>query len=116
MESKFRLRRWDLLKQLLIGAAACATYMLAAKLSLRLATVHPSASPFWPPTGIAIVTLLLLGLRFWPAIFVGAFVVNLTTVGTVLTSFGIGAGNCLEAVTASYLVSRFAQGKDVFDS
>lgn len=110
-----KLWRSPLLKEILIGVAACATYILAAKLSLRLATVHPSASPFWPPTGIAIVTLLLLGLRYWPAIFVGAFFANLTTAGTVLTSLGIAAGNSLEAVTACYLVNRFAGGKDVFD-
>ena len=116
MERKLDVWRSPLLKQLLIGAAAGAAYVLAAKLSLRLATVHPSASPFWPPTGMAIVTLLLLGLRYWPAIFVGAFFANLTTAGSVLTSVGIGAGNCLEAVTAAYLVSRFARGKDVFDS
>ncbi|PYT66361.1 MAG: hypothetical protein DMG39_26980 [Acidobacteria bacterium] len=115
MERKSSVWRSQRLKQLFVGLAACATYVLAAKLSLRLATVHPSASPFWPPTGIAMVTLLLLGLRYWPAIFVGAFVVNLTTAGSVLTSLGIGAGNCLEAVTATYLVSRFANGKDVFD-
>src|ERR1700740_527633 len=107
MESKLNVWRSPLLKQALIGVAACATYILAAKLSLRLATVHPSASPFWPPTGIAIVTLLLLGFRYWPAIFAGAFLVNLTTVGTVLTSLGIAAGNGLEAVTACYLVNRF---------
>ena len=108
------LWRSQLWKPLFVGLAACAAYVLAAKLSLRLATVHPSASPFWPPTGIAIVTLLLLGLRYWPAIFAGAFLVNLTTAGTVLTSLGIAAGNSLEAVAATYLVSRFANGKDVF--
>src|SRR5437667_11927567 len=115
METKSSV--WDspLLKHLLVGLAACVTYVLAAKLSLHLATVHPSASPFWPPTGIAILTLLLLGLRYWPAVFMGAFLVNLTTAGSVLTSLGIAAGNSLEAVTATYLVSRFANGKDVFD-
>src|SRR5438876_1121830 len=115
METKSSV--WDspLLKHLLIGLAACVTYVLAAKLSLRLATVHPSASPFWPPTGLAILTLLLLGQRYWPAIFLGAFLVNLTTAGSLFTSLGIAAGNALEAVTATYLVSRFANGKDVFD-
>ena len=115
MERKLRLWRSDFVKQAVTGAAVCATYILAAKLSLRLASVHPSASPFWPPTGIAIVALLILGLRQWPAIFAGAFLVNLTTAGSALTSLGISAGNCLEAVTASYLVCRFAGGKDVFD-
>ena len=116
MERKLKVWRSPSLKQILTCVAACATYILAAKLSLRLATVHPSASPFWPPTGIAIVILILWGLRYWPAIFVGAFFANLTTAGSVLTSLGIGTGNCLEAVTAAYLVSRFADGKDVFES
>src|SRR5467141_5056359 len=96
------------LKKILIGLAVCAAYIVAGKLSLRLASVHPSASPVWPPTGIAIATLLGLGLRFWPAIFAGAFVVNLTTAGSVLTSLGISAGNTLEAVLAAYLILRFA--------
>ncbi|HVH69894.1 MAG TPA: MASE1 domain-containing protein, partial [Candidatus Dormibacteraeota bacterium] len=107
--------RTDFARQALIGVAACATYILVAKLSLQLATVHPSASPFWPPTGIAIVALLILGLRYWPAIFAGAFFVNLTTAGSALTSLGIAAGNCLEAVTATYLVARFVNGKEVFE-
>jgi len=115
METKSSVWRWQFLKPLLIGLAALATYVLAAKLSLRLATVHPSASPFWPPTGIAIATLLLLDRRYWPAIFVGAFLVNLTTAGTALTSLGIAAGNSLEALAATYLVLRFANGKGVFD-
>jgi diguanylate cyclase (GGDEF)-like protein len=102
-------------KDALVVLGVCATYILVAKLSLRLATVHPSASPVWPPTGIAIAALLALGLRFWPAIFMGAFVVNLTTAGSVLTSAGIATGNTLEAVLASVLVLRFASGKHAFD-
>ncbi len=49
------------------GLAVCAAYVVAAKLSLRLASVHPSVSPVWPPTGIAVATLVALGLRFWPS-------------------------------------------------
>lgn len=102
-------------KQILIALSVCAGYILAAKLSLRLASVHPSATPVWPATGIAIATLVGLGVRFWPAIFAGAFLVNLTTAGSVLTSLGISTGNTLEAVLAAYLVLRFANGKDAFE-
>src|SRR6267143_3207427 len=102
-------------KKILIGLGVCAAYVIAGKLSLRLATVHPSATPVWPPTGIAIATLVGLGLRFWPAIFVGAFLVNLTTAGSVLTSFGISTGNTLEAVLAAFLVIRFANGRHAFE-
>ncbi len=102
-------------KNLLIGMAICAGYILAAKVSLRFASVHPSATPVWPPTGIAIATLLALGSRFWPAILIGSFVVNITTVGTAYTSLGIATGNTLEAVLAAYLVNRFANGRYAFD-
>ena len=102
-------------KDILIGLAVCATYIVAGKLSLRLASVHPSATPVWPPTGIAIATLVALGVRFWPSIFAGAFLVNLTTAGSILTSIGISTGNTLEAVIASYLVIRYANGRHAFE-
>jgi diguanylate cyclase (GGDEF)-like protein len=102
-------------KEILIGLAVCAAYIVAGKLSLRLASVHPSATPVWPPTGIAIATLLALGVRFWPFIFAGAFLVNLTTAGSILTSIGISTGNTLEAVIASYLVIRYANGRHAFE-
>src|SRR5689334_7746983 len=88
--------------------ALAALYFLAGKLGLRLAFVHASASPVWPPAGIALAGLLLLGYRTWPAIFFGAFLVNLTTYGNVGTSLAIGAGNTLEAVCGAWLVNRFA--------
>jgi len=115
MEQKLSIWRSPPLKALLKGVALCAVYTLAAKLSLRLASIHPSTTPFWPPTGIAIAALLALGLRFWPAIFAGAFLVNLTTAGSALTSLGIATGNTLEAVLASFLACRFAGGKHVFE-
>ncbi len=111
-----RIVRSPVHKQILIGLAVCAAYILAGKFSLRLASVHPSASPVWPPTGIAITALLTFGSGFWPAIFAGAFLVNLTTAGSALTSLGIAIGNTLEAVLASYLVTRFANGRRVFES
>jgi hypothetical protein len=57
-----------------------------------------SASPVWPPTGIALAALLVLGLRVWPAIFVGAFLVNDTTTGHWQSSLAIAVGNTLEGV------------------
>jgi len=103
------------LKQILIGLAVSAVYIFSGKLSLHLASVHPSASPVWPPTGIAIATLMTLGLRFWPSIFMGAFLVNITTAGSVLTSAGIATGNTLEALLAAFLAVRFANGRHAFE-
>ncbi len=91
------------------------SYFIAGKLGLTLASLNASASPVWPPAGIALAALLLLGYRVWPAILVGAFLVNVTTAGNLATSFAISTGNALEAVAGAWLVNRFAEGKNVFD-
>src|SRR6266581_166363 len=98
----------------LIGLLAIA-YIIAGKLGLMLASLHASASPVWPPAGIALAAMLLFGYRVWPAIFIGAFLVNVTTAGNVATSFAIAIGNTLEALAGAWLVNRFAGGKNVFD-
>src|SRR3989441_7270964 len=90
-------------------------YFVAGKLGLQLAFLDASASPVWPPAGIALAALLVLGYRAWPAIFVGAFLVNATTVGNVATSLAVASGNTLEAVCGAWLVNRFAGGTTVFD-
>jgi PAS domain S-box-containing protein len=91
-----------------------ALYFAAGKLGLKLAFVHVSATAVWAPTGIALAALLTLGYGVWPAIFVGAFLVNLTNAGTVATSIGIAAGNTLEGLLGAYLVNRFASGPEAF--
>jgi diguanylate cyclase (GGDEF)-like protein len=90
-------------------------YVVAGKLALRLAFVHASATAVWPATGIALAALVLRGLGLWPAVLVGAFVVNLSTAGSVATSVGIAAGNTLEAVVGAYLVDRYARGRHAFE-
>jgi integral membrane sensor domain MASE1/anti-sigma regulatory factor (Ser/Thr protein kinase) len=95
--------------------ALAAVYFLAAKAGLQLAFVHASATAVWPPTGIALAALLLVGYGAWPGIFLGAFLANLTTAGTVWTSIGIATGNTLEALLGAYLVIRYAGGSRAFD-
>jgi len=90
-------------------------YVVAGKLGLMLAFVHASATAVWPPTGIALAAFLLLGPRVWPAIFLGAFLVNITTEGSAWTSIGIATGNTLEGLVGAFLVARFANGRNVFD-
>jgi len=90
-------------------------YFIVGKLSLQLAFVHPSASPVWPPAGIALAALVVFGYRTWPAIFLGAFLVNVTTAGNIGTSLCIATGNTLEAVCGAWLVNQFAGGTRIFD-
>ena len=100
---------------LLIIGIVTVVYFIAGKLGLKLAYVNASASPVWPPTGIALAALVVLGYRMWPAILIGAFLVNLTTAGNVATSLGIAGGNTLEALCGAWLINEFAGGTRAFD-
>ncbi|HEV2752056.1 MAG TPA: MASE1 domain-containing protein [Gemmatimonadales bacterium] len=108
MQSQW-LRRLGLLLALTAG------YVVAGKLGLRLAFVNPSATPVWPNTGIALAAFLLAGTEVWPAIFLGAFLINITTAGSIATSVGIAAGNTLEGLVGAWLVNRFARGRRTFE-
>lgn len=96
-----------------LGALA-AVYFGAGTLGLRLASIHPNVSAVWAPTGIAIAGLLLAGYRAWPAIFVGALLVNLVPSGNLVSSSCIACGNTGEALAAAWLVNRFAGGPAAF--
>src|SRR5213594_729459 len=98
----------------LIGILAI-IYFIVGKLGLMLASLHASASPVWPSAGIALAATLLFGYRVLPAIFIGAFLVNVTTAGNVATSFAIAIGNTLEALAGAWLVNQFAGGKEFCD-
>src|SRR5881396_2419356 len=92
-----------------------AAYFLVAKLGLRYATIGPSISPVWPPTGLAIAALAVLGLRYWPAVLVGAFAANATTNIPTLAALGIACGNAAEALLAAYLLRRRAGAQVALD-
>jgi integral membrane sensor domain MASE1 len=94
--------------------ALAAVYFLAGKLALSLAVVHPSASAIWPPSGVALAALLLWGSRLWPGVFIGAFLVNITTEGNLLTTLAIASGNTLEPFCGAWFVNQFANGAKFF--
>jgi PAS domain S-box-containing protein len=95
----------------IVGVAA--VYLIVGKLGLHLASIHPSVTAVWPPTGLALAAGLVLGYHIWPGVLLGAFLVNVTTAGTVATSLGIACGNTLEALLGIFLTSRFAHGRAV---
>jgi PAS domain S-box-containing protein len=99
-----------------VAIAVSVVYFAAAEFGLSLASVHTNVSPVWPPTGVAIAALLILGRAFWPAILLGAFGANLLTHVSVATAAGIAVGNTLEALTAWYLLRRVQPAHKTFES
>ena len=81
-------------------------YSLTAKLGLKLGAVEQIATLVWPPTGIALAVLLIFGYRLWPAITLGAFLVNFWVTGRLIVAIPIAIGNTLEALVGVYLLKR----------
>lgn len=82
-------------------------YFFTGKLGLALDPVSGFASLFWLPAGIALAAILTGGYRLWPAVFLGAFLVNITQGAPLFSAIGIALGNTLEAVIAVYLLNRY---------
>jgi signal transduction histidine kinase len=96
----------DWLLVLVIAAA----YVITGKLGFTLAFVVEQVTAVWPPTGISLAALLLLGLRVWPGVALGAFFVNVFTDVPPAGALGIATGNTLEAVIGWYLLRRSGFG------
>ena len=95
-------------------------YFIAARLSLSLAIPPGYATPVWPPSGLALAAVLLLGSRVWPGIWLGAALANITVEASFLSTALIASGNTLEALAAGALIRRyvgdpgaFRRGEDV---
>lgn len=107
------MKRRRVFRDGLVFALFTLLYFAAGKLGLRLAFVNASATAVWPPTGIALAGLLVLGCRVLPCVFLGAFLVNITTAGNAATAMGIALGNTLEGLAGAWLINRFANGRHV---
>ena len=78
---------WSYAASVLLVAIA---YYAAAKFGLRFALVGRNITPFWPPTGIAVVAFLLLGRSVWPGVAASA----------------TAAGNTLAPLVAATLLAK----------
>jgi integral membrane sensor domain MASE1 len=84
--------------------AVTAAYYASAEVGLLLALVRGQVTPLWPPTGVAVVGLLLLGRRTWPGIALGAFAVNMSIGPSLPAVLAITVGNTLAPLCAVQLL------------
>src|SRR5689334_12369853 len=88
----------------LVGLA----YYVAGRLSLFWQLPGTNASSIWPPSGIAMAAMLVLGGGVWPGIAIGAFLTNLLTLPSTSTgaavSLVIAIGNTLEPLLALAMI------------
>ena len=62
-----------------VGAGLTVAYVATAMVGFQVAFVAEQVTTVWAPTGLAQAALLLWGHRLWPAVWLGAFIVNAAT-------------------------------------
>jgi protein-histidine pros-kinase len=82
-----------------------ALYYGAAKAGLAFTAAHSPVSAVWPPTGLALVAIVLGGYRLAPGVALGAFLIE-TGTAPLGAAVGMTIGNTLEAVAGAYLLGR----------
>ena len=90
-------------------------YHLAARLGLSMAYLQSNTSPVWPPTGIALASLLLLGTSRWPGITLGVLLGSLLTGAPFNLALGMSIGNTLEALVGAYVLQRYVNFHHAMD-
>jgi PAS domain S-box-containing protein len=99
-----------------------AIYFALAKLDLALSVIHPSTLPIAPAPGFALATILLRGVRIWPAIFAAALAAKApiaiadATLADSVVILSIAAAATLEGVIAGYLINIWSDGRATFET
>lgn len=101
---------WLQIAALMVGAGFL--YYLTARFGLEFSYRHTHASPVWPSAGLAVASMVLLGWRVWPGVWLGAFAANaipwILNEGAppytaLWVSAAIATGNAIEALAAWWL-------------
>lgn len=88
-------------------ALAFVAYFVVGIVGLAVPFTSGNISPVWPASGIALGAILLVGYRIWPAIAVGAFLVNSLTQIPTVAALGIAVGNTIGPLIGAWLLRRF---------
>lgn len=107
-------------------AAIATLYAVFGYVGQLIAVPPGNVTIVWPPSGIVLASVLLIGMRAVPGIVIGAVIVNgWTLLGGAdadvirrfaFTAGAIGVGSALQAVVGAKLIQRFIGHDDVFDS
>jgi PAS domain S-box-containing protein len=94
-----RRRAWELV-------CVFAAYLLAGEIGLAVPFTSGNVSPLWPPAGVALAAMLIFGYRIWPAVALGAFIVNFFTAIPHVAAAGIALGNTLGPLCGAWLLRQ----------
>lgn len=104
-------------RRLVESACAAAAYYVSGQLGQAFA-LHPgNVAAVWPPSGIALALMLVLGPRIWPGVWIGAFLnsiwaflgpANTSTLAVAVPQSAlIAMGATLQALIGTWLIRKW---------
>ncbi|MEP6987083.1 MAG: MASE1 domain-containing protein, partial [Chloroflexota bacterium] len=99
----------------IVLAALTVAYLVAGRFGLQFAILHGNVSLVWGASAIGLSAMLLGGIRLWPGIAFGAFLVNITTGAPLSSILLITFGNTLGPVLAVYILRNVTPFSLTFD-
>ena len=93
-------------KQILRLAIVAFAYYITGWLGLKLPYFGSHITLIWLPTGIAVAALIRWGVGIWPAITIGAFLVNYGIDTSAPLALGTAIGNTFGPFLTAYLLRR----------
>jgi diguanylate cyclase (GGDEF)-like protein len=103
--------RAELGREQILWVSTVVAYVVLGRVGLLFNYVHPAVSPFFPPAGIALGALLVLGYRVWPVVLLGGTLLYSSILGVVPAAPILAVANTAEGLFLAYLVNRFAGGR-----
>jgi len=103
--------RTQLGREQIMMVSIAVAYVLAGKAGLEFAYLHKTVTTIFPPAGIALGALLVLGYRVWPIVLLGGTLLYCSVIGVVPAAPILAAANTGEGLLLAYLVNRFAGGR-----
>ncbi|MDF3819994.1 SpoIIE family protein phosphatase [Leptospira sp. 96542] len=87
-------------------------YVIGSQIGFQLAFLNSQVSPVWPPEGIGLTSLLLIGRSAVPGIFIGATFANFLNNPHIPTALIIGIGNTLSSYVNYRILLKLTGKKD----
>jgi signal transduction histidine kinase len=114
------LANWSIDFKIVLTAALC---YLSAEFAFQLALDDRASLPFWPPGGIALALVILLGRHVWPGIAIGSLIFTVRNFWfgayenmqlMILVSLAITAARTFEPLIGAVLLNRLVPGRYPF--
>lgn len=107
INQKFNQVNISTIKYSLIFIAIVVAYIVSALLGFEFASVNNNVTLIWVPAGIALAAILHYGIKYWPAVFIGATIANIFSGSETITALSIAVGNTTEVVAVYWMLAYY---------